>query len=108
MTEADDKKLQEEIAALGDLNRAGTLDANTYFKMLVGIAYQYAKLDAHVKAAAVMQGVPLDYFREVQRRHMAEDAEYASQAYELALSLVQNGLVHLGPKPRANMPVASA
>lgn len=109
LTPDDEKAIEEQVAALNDLHREGKLDANTYYKNLVLTAHEYSSRGAALKAAAVVQGIPLEYFRQVQRKQMTEDPVYAKQAYTLALALVAEGLIHMSAYvPEVNMPAASA
>lgn len=103
-----EKKLQEQYQAVAGLYRAGQIDENTYYKCLVCLAFEYGQDDQVHRAAAIIQGIPLAYFRDSQPKQMQEDHQYAVCAYTLALRLVRGGIVHVGAKVTPNMGSASA
>jgi hypothetical protein len=108
MDERIERQLQESLAVVTQMYRQGVLAPDDYHKCVVSLAYEFSVAGYHLRAASIIQSVPLEYFQSVQRKQMEEDGRYAYIAYTLALNLVQNGLVHLGPKVAATMPAASA
>jgi hypothetical protein len=100
--------IQEEIAAFNGLLRDKTIDPNTYHKLMVGAAYEFATIGEFLRAAGVVQTIPIEYFETVQTRQMAEDQEYAQRAYSLAKLLVENNLIDLVPAVKFNHPPAQA
>lgn len=102
------KQIQDQLAAVTGMYRNGQVVADTYHKCLVAIAYEYAVADEALRAAAIIQAIPVEYFKDVQPQQMREDPNYCIVAYETAMALVQGGVVHLGPKVLTNQPAASA
>ncbi len=103
-----EKQIEGAIAATTAMFRAKEIDGPTYYKCLVSMAFEFSTVGEHLRAASITQGIPLEYFRDQQRKQMEEDGNYAYIAYTLALNLLQQGFVHLGPKATPTMPAASA
>jgi hypothetical protein len=103
-----EKKCDEQLAALTSMYREKQLEANLYYKCLVALAYEFSIGDKHLRAATLAQGIPLEYFRDVQRQQMQEDPNYAYVAYTLALNLLQQGFVHIGAGPTLSPTMAPA
>lgn len=108
LTPEVEKAIQETITVVTAMFKAGQIDSDVYYKALVCTAYEFTAAGVPLRAAAIVQQIPIEYFQAVQRQQMQDDSNYALVAYELALSLVHGGLVHLGPKVSPTMPAASA
>ena len=102
------KVIQEQISAFGSMLAAKQINEELYHKLLVASAYQFARIGEHMRAAAVIGTIPVQYFQEVQARQMAEDKDYCEAAYELAKTLVENDLIDLAPAAAFNCPPGQA
>lgn len=100
--------LEKSLAAINQLLAEGKVDGDTHSKMTVCLALEFSAAGEHVRAASLVLQLPDRYLKEVQRKQMEEDPNFAYVSYTLALNLVQNGLVSLGPAVKANQPAASA
>ena len=103
-----EKRIQAQIAAMTSMYRAQQINGDLFHKLLICAAYEFSVRGEHLRAAAVVQGIPAEYFRDVQRQQMDEDTEYQAVAYILAQNLVESGLVQLGAKISVTMPAARA
>ncbi len=100
--------LEEQLAAVTALHREQRLEADLYYKCLVAIAHDYAVSGDAARAASLVQSIPVSYFQVAQRTQMLGDVAYAEAAYVLALALVQEGYVHMGPRISTTLPAARA
>lgn len=108
----DTEKLLESVekswVAVRDLLSKKQISPDDYYKMVVCFAFEYSQAGQHLRAAGMLSEVPLEYFRETQRKQMGEDPNYSYVSYTLALNLLQNGLVSMGSGARPTMAAASA
>jgi uncharacterized protein with von Willebrand factor type A (vWA) domain len=102
------KVIQEEISAFGAMLRSKQINEELYHKLLVAAAYQFANVGEFLRAAAVVQSIPVEYFQNVQPRHMTEDKDYCEASYALAKMLVEQNLIDLAPAVAYNHPPAQA
>lgn len=86
-------KLQIEIKSLGDLHRERKIGTNTYYKMLVATAAEMARNGGLHQAAAVVQGLPSEYFEKELVSQMNADAEFFAVAVYLAKVFVDSHIV---------------
>jgi hypothetical protein len=103
-----EKQIQESVAAVTNMFRQGVLPAATYYKALVCLAYEYSVAGEQLRCLALLQGIPLEYYREDQGKQMLEDPQYAHIGFTIAKNLLEGGYVHLGPNVIPTMPPAKA
>jgi hypothetical protein len=103
-----EEKIQKSVAALTNMFRTGVLPADQYYKTMVCMAYEYSVVGEQIRALALLQGIPLEYFEKVQGPQMAEDPQYAHLGYLLAKNILESGYVHMGPNITPTMPPAKA
>jgi hypothetical protein len=108
VTEEMQKQIDDQVAAVTRLHREGQIDDNVFHKCMVAIAYEYAVRDEPLRAAGIIQSIPVEYFREVQMKQMQEDPSYCLVAFACAQRLVADGIIHMGPKFTVNQGPASA
>lgn len=87
--------LDDSLAALRSLLRAGSITPDIYHKGLVGLAYEYLLLGEATEAVGLLNTIPMDYFMDVQPVQMAEDAHYREVGIDFAQRLAKLGAVDL-------------
>jgi hypothetical protein len=108
MDSEKEKQLEFSMSAMTNLFRENKVDRDTYCKMMVITAFEFANAGEQIRAASIISMLPLDYFKNVQKSQMEADTDYAYMAYSLALSMVQGGFVHLGASLRPTQAPAMA
>lgn len=82
--------------AVVDLYLKGQIDASIFQKCLVKLAHEWAVAENMDQAHRLLASCDPDYFHDIQPQQMEEDEEYCSQAFELAIILVNRGIVQTG------------
>jgi hypothetical protein len=108
LTEEMAKLIQDQLVAVQQLRRDEKIDENVYHKCMVAIAYEYAVRDEGLRAAALIQTIPIEYFRNVQPQQMRDDPAFCTIAFVTAMKLVKDGFVEIGPKLVINQGPANA
>lgn len=108
MTDETRKQCEDALAAIADMRKQGIMPEHSYFKSLVCLAYEFAIADEQLRAATLVQTIPLSYFTSgIQAQQMADDENYLYVAYTMAKALVDCGIVDLMPV-KTNVPLGQA
>ena len=94
-------------SAIREMRKQGQIDDAQLYKMTVSLAYEFSVIGEMESAVSMLQGIPVEYFKNTQQQQMDQDGTYRQVATELAQKLVDSGIVSLNKMPAVNMPSCS-
>lgn len=74
------------------MHRTGALPDEVYHKFLVSLAYEFSQADEVLRAVALLQSVPVEYFQNSLITQMKEDSNFAHVAYSVAKAVHDSGV----------------
>jgi hypothetical protein len=102
------KRLDDTYAAMRDMFSKGQIEANTYYKTLVCIAYEYAMDEELDVAVSLLDECAVGYFGAPIMEQMDADPAFLEVATVLANALVEHGVVSLAPSAESTQTPAEA